>query len=190
MLLALLFWMALEHVRHQAVLAIVAILLLAGPFGRSLSARQAVQRGQPGLALPLAFVALLTAAALVRLAVPIDEPDSATNPARAIAAIPTELRGRPVLNSYSFGGPLILAGIRPYIDGRADMYGDAFVLAHQRIVNGDILAFRREADRRAIAWTILAPGTPLIARLDREPGWRRIHADPRAVVHARVPADG
>ena len=56
---------------------------------------------------------------------------------RAIAAVPASLRDRPVLNSYSFGGPLILAGIRPDIDGRADMYGDTFVLAHQRLVSGD-----------------------------------------------------
>ena len=35
-----------------------------------------------------------------------------------------------MLNYYSFGGPLILSGIRPYIDGRGDMYGDRFVLGY------------------------------------------------------------
>ena len=34
-----------------------------------------------------------------------------------------------MLNGYSMGGPLILSGIRPYIDGRGDMYGDPSSLA-------------------------------------------------------------
>ena len=37
-----------------------------------------------------------------------------------------------------------------------------------------------------ITWTLLPPGTPAIALLDRMPGWKRIHADDIAVVHART----
>ncbi len=47
-----------------------------------------------------------------------------------------------MFNGYNFGGPLILAGIKPYIDGRADMYGDAFVLEWWDIVQ------RRHAEVR------------------------------------------
>ena len=46
------------------------------------------------------------------------------------------LRKQPVFNTYSFGGPLIRNGIAPFIDGRADMYGDAFIIQHQKIVDG------------------------------------------------------
>ena len=37
----------------------------------------------------------------------------------------------------------------------------------------------------AIGWTMLQPGTPAVAALDRIPGWERLHADESAVVHRR-----
>jgi hypothetical protein len=40
-----------------------------------------------------------------------------------LAAVPPELRAKPVLNDYGFGGYLIWSGVRPFIDGRADTYG-------------------------------------------------------------------
>ena len=40
------------------------------------------------------------------------------------------------------GGPLILSGIRPYVDGRGDMYGDELVRRIlPRIAHGDPQAF-------------------------------------------------
>ncbi len=36
-----------------------------------------------------------------------------------------------------------------------------------------------------IAWTIFAPDNRIVAVLDHEPGWRRLYADPTAVVHVR-----
>ena len=42
-----------------------------------------------------------------------------------------------MINGYSMGGPLILPGIRPYIDGRGDMYGDELVVGYARITHGD-----------------------------------------------------
>jgi hypothetical protein len=58
-------------------------------------------------------------------------------------------------------------------------------MLHQRLMNGDMAAFERAEQRFGLRWTILQPGTPLIARLDRHPGWRRVYADSWAVVHVR-----
>ena len=33
----------------------------------------------------------------------------------------------PVLNNYDFGGYLIFFGVKVFVDGRTDMYGDAFL---------------------------------------------------------------
>jgi hypothetical protein len=60
------------------------------------------------------------------------------------------------------------------------------MFGHQRIVEGDWALFDREVRRWGIGWTILPPDSRLVARLDREPGWRRIHADPRAVIHVAI----
>jgi hypothetical protein len=92
----------------------------------------------------------------------------------------------PVLNSYNFGGYLIYQGIPVFMDGRADMYGDALL---KRFI--EALALKEPADlirlidEYGIAWTLLEPGTPAIAVLDRLPGWRRVHSDGVAVAHAR-----
>lgn len=185
--------LALEHIRQLAVLAVVAPILLAEPLGRAWS--DGAQRPRPPLlsAVRVAQVALrpLLATALLlfagmtaaRLAIPFDRPDSRGVPQTALRALPAELRNRPVFNEYSFGGLLVLEGIRPFIDGRSDMYGDAFTTDYFEIARGDIARWRGADARWQFAWTILPPDNALAAKLDSEPGWRRIHADKWAVIH-------
>ena len=92
-----------------------------------------------------------------------------------------------MLNGYTFGGPLILAGIKPYIDGRADLYGDAFVSDYNEITQGDGAKFNRAVERYGIRWTMLPPSNKrLIEELDQSPRWRRLYADQWAVVHVRT----
>jgi hypothetical protein len=50
--------------------------------------------------------------------------------------VPAGLRSKPVLNEYGFGGLLILDGIRPYVDGRADPYGDDFLDTNPATMRG------------------------------------------------------
>jgi hypothetical protein len=185
-LLAGLVYLALAHVRHQPLLAIVGTLALAAPLARG--REETAENAAPPQLLPLTSLLLLALApvAAVRLSIDIPRADSPSNPISAIAALPPELRDRPVLNSYGFGGPLILAGIRPFIDGRADMYGDRFVFDHNAIVGGDLVRFKQATDRWGIGWTILSPSTPLTGELDRMPGWKRVYADRWAVVHVRA----
>ncbi len=102
-----------------------------------------------------------------------------------LAKIPAELRSKPVLNEYSFGGPLILAGIKPYIDGRSDMYGDAFMADYVRIAEGDMARFDEAARTFGIGWTMLPPKSRLTDALDASPQWRRIYADKVGVIHVR-----
>jgi hypothetical protein len=184
LLLLLLLVMAFTHVRHQALLGIIGSLLLLGPLARSFGAKAGGGDARP---LPRTVVLMIAASILVawvvRLPIALPPGDSGSNPRTAIAHIPAALRDVPVLNGYGFGGPLILNGIRPFIDGRADLYGDAHMFEHQRIVDGDRRAFERAIRQWGIGWTILPPGSRLAARLDHEPGWRRIHADHWAVIH-------
>ncbi len=183
-LLGALLYLSLSHARHQPLLAIVATLLLAEPLSRGsiLEASSARPRVVPLLATFLAGAAVVAG---IRLSFPTQRTESATSPIAAIETISPALHDLPVLNSYGFGGPLILHGISPFIDGRADMYGDRFLFEHHRIVAGDVAAFRHAALRWGIKWTILSPGEPLVRMLDQAPGWRRVYADEFAVVHAR-----
>jgi hypothetical protein len=112
-------------------------------------------------------------------------PDNEANPWKLIAAVPPELRSQPVLNGYSMGGPLILSGIRPYIDGRGDMYGDELVLGYARIAKGDAKGFNDAVERWNIRWAILpSRSDKLIALLERS-GWRRVAKDSVGEIYVR-----
>src|SRR5258707_5765271 len=100
-----------------------------------------------------AGVALLGVA---RLIMPLQPPDNEANPWKLIAAVPADLRSQPVLNAYSMGGPLILSGIRPYVDGRGDMYGDELVLDYVQIIRGNKAAFDATVRRWNIRLGILS----------------------------------
>ena len=62
-----------------------------------------------------------------------------------------------MFNEYAFGGYLIFKGVKAYIDGRADMYGDAFVQQYLAIAGG--AAARRRQGFQALEhpWAILSP---------------------------------
>jgi hypothetical protein len=181
LLLAGLVYLSIAHLRHQAVIAILAPLLLARPLSQG-----RVDGRMPVRTVATVFALGLLALSAFRLAVPVRREDSGSQPIAAIERLPAELRAARVMNTYGFGGPLIMAGIAPYIDGRADMYGDAFKFEHQRIVDGDAAAFEKAARQRGIEWTILAPDEELVPLLDRTRGWKRIYADRWAVVHVRA----
>jgi hypothetical protein len=199
LLLLALVHMALQHVRQEAVLAVLAPMLLAEPFGRSLNPDRPGPRlvppvgWKPTWRVPSVIVAstLAVAVAIVaaaRFAIPLVRTDNGNVPVTAVAHVPPQLLGQPVFNEYAFGGYLIFKGVKPYIDGRADMYGDAWVQQYLAIAGGAQPTVDDAFKRWNIRWTILSPREPLVHMLDTRPGWRRIYADGFAVIHARADA--
>jgi hypothetical protein len=175
LLLLVLGGLAFSQVRHQSWFIVVACCTLPPLVGAAPTTRPV------GGWLALLSIPLLLARSLW----PITPPENSANPRHLIAAIPAKLRTEPVFNGYSFGGPLILSGIRPYIDGRAEMYGDAFVLDYSRIMDGDFSRFDAAVRRYDIRWTMLPADSTLAKQLDRSPSWRRIYADKVGVIHIR-----
>jgi hypothetical protein len=180
LLLAGLLGLALLQARHQAMLAIVAAMVLPQGFARA-------ERQRPASTASLAWVTAAAAALLlvVRAVVPLEPPENDANPWHLIAQVPPQLRSQPVLNGYSMGGPLILSGIRPYIDGRSDMYGDELVLGFTRIAHGDTDEFAAAVQRWRIRWAIVPNSSGLMALLDRSPGWQRIYQDKVGAIYVR-----
>ncbi len=183
--------MALQHSRHQVLLGIIAPMLLARPIA---SAFRAAPQGDEWrrvarAALPAAVVALLAIGAM-RLITPIERTDGAAAPISALSAVPLELRRKPVLNDYAFGGYLIFEHVRPFIDARVELYGDPMLSLYDKLQSGDRDALETTLKRYDIAWTIFAPNSRIVAALDREPGWRRLYSGPTAIVHVREAAPG
>jgi hypothetical protein len=183
----------LEHIRNQMVLAILATIILAEPLGRAWA--EDAERPRPALLprlwserrelAPLLAVGLLlfVGTATYRMITPFSRPDSYGVPVTAIRNLPPGLRDKPVFNEYSFGGLLAFEGIAPFIDGRSDMYGDAFTADYFKIANGDVARWKAAEARWKFGWTILPPDAALVKILDHEPGWRRAYADKWAVIH-------
>jgi hypothetical protein len=183
LLLGLVF-MSFQHVRHQFVLAALAPLILAAPLAETLG--HSPIRVRPGRKSLLAFGVICLALLTVRLAMPVQRVDNITSPVTALTHVPADLTARPVLNGYGFGGYLISKGVRPFIDGRSDMYGDAFTTAYLKAVSPDPAAFAKLTRDYRIAWTIFSPTDSVVSLLDKDPEWRRLYADQYAVVHQRV----
>jgi hypothetical protein len=77
--------------------------------------------------------------------------------------------------------------VRPYVDSRSDMYGEAFLRRYQRLATGDRPALAAVIAEQNIRWALLVSGSPMDQAFARLPGWRRTHADAWAAVYVRDP---
>lgn len=187
LLLTLTLAMALTHIRHQSVFIILAALIVTPKLAHPAREQASSLFGSAVEAQTWTAAAAVVAVVLLatRTALPLLPRETFSNPRGLLAQVPAELRSQPLLNEYSMGGPLILAGIRPYIDGRADMYGDDFFKGYLKIIGGDRLAFDRAVKKYDIRWTMLQNDGPLAERLDASPDWRRLYSDGVGVIHVR-----
>jgi len=204
-LLILLVHMALHHRRHQDLLGFLGPAIIAEALGAQwFAARGPGQHAAsldrlfasfapPAKRLTCAMVfAALAVADIAAIRIDGLRPPPITTPDAALAAVHASYPGGStpfpsrVLNSYEFAGYLIFDGVAPFIDGRADMYGDEFLFNYQDALDlKDSELLPKLLERYQIGWTLLRPGLPAVALLDRLPGWKRLYADETAVVHVR-----
>ncbi len=170
----------LLHRRNQQLLGIVGVLMLAEPFAAARGLRAARPLGRLGWS---AIVIVLVAIPL-RIRGPIDPRFTGGTIAQVLSILPDSVRARPVLNDYSLGGHLIFLGVRPYIDSRADLYGDSFLEGYSKALT-DRATLIHELDANHIGWTIFPDSTQTIAILDGLPGWRRLETKDGYVIHVR-----
>jgi len=201
LLLALLH-LALKHIRHVELIGLLTPLFLATPLARQWRERAAAGRqlasvdqvfrelargaSRRTVTLTMAGLGLITLLS-VQLSGPVQKEE--ITPAGALQAVRNAHLTGSVLNEYSFGGYLIYAGIPPFIDGRADMYGDAFMKEYFEALNLTTSdGLQKLLQKYRIEWTLLPPGSAAVALLDHLPEWRRLYADKVAVVHVKKTA--
>ena len=173
-------WLALSHVRHQMIFGIVVAMLVAEGLRRTYPDER---RSVPGWLLPVG-AGLLALLIVVRLSIPTARGDDFVTPMTALGHVPAGLRSQPVLNAYDFGGYLIFSGVKVFVDGRTDMYGDAFLADYDRMMQPDRQTLSDVLARWHIAWSILPPG-PVAQIMDTMPGWHRVYGDQYAVVDVK-----
>ena len=189
--------LALQHIRHADLLALVVPLTVAASLGGQIGERMRAMprsdltRRLEKLAEPAALPAIVLAAVLM-LAVgssaalrTVDRTGDLATPAAGLAAARALGATEAVFNTHRYGGYLISEGVPVFIDGRLEMYGDAFFARYLAASGGDEKALAELLDRYRIGWTLLLPRDGAVAVLDRLPGWHRAYADAQAVVHMR-----
>ena len=91
-----------------------------------------------------------------------------------------------VFNDYDFGGFLVYNGIPTFIDGRSELFGDAFMKAYLEAAGRSTPeSLRALLDSYQIEWTLLKPSREGVSVLDKLPEWRRVYSDEFAVAHVR-----
>ena len=179
--------MALSHVRNVEIFALLLPVVVLAPVASQFALRPAWPARAAIPAPVMAVIMLLLGGWTWLLAAnaPIAVPESQA-PAAAVEALKAHGAKR-VLNDLPFGGYLIWRKIPVFVDGRAELYGEAFDIAFYRAMQlKDVNELLRMLDAWNIDAVLLTPHTPAVGLLDHIGGWRRAYGDGNAVLHVRT----
>jgi hypothetical protein len=179
--------MALSHVRNLEIFALLLPIVVLAPVASQFALRPAwlARTGAPMPVMAVVLVLLGGWTWLLAARTTFAPPESQA-PAAAVDALKAHNSKR-VLNDLPFGGYLIWRQIPVFIDGRAELYGEAFDMAFYRAMQlKDINGFLDILDKWDIDAVLLTPSTPAVGLLDHIGGWRRAYADENAVLHVRT----
>lgn len=111
------------------------------------------------------------------------------NPVAAVEFFKSQRLPGPIYNRYGWGGYLIYQlypEYRVYIDGRADVYGDAFFAEAMRTYDG-AADWASSLDRYGIKTVFISPDAPLASLLRNDHGkWRVVYEDNDAIIFTRA----
>ena len=117
------------------------------------------------------------------------ETEAQNFPTAAVAFLQHEHPPGPLMNHYNWGGYFIwklYPRYRVFLDGRADVYGDAFMTDFGTCYYLQD-NWRKSLETWGIRTVVLPPDAPLITALRSGPGWEQIYADSEAVILTRSP---
>lgn len=183
--------MAVSHVRNIEIFALLLPLVVARPLASLFPSRLAPAGAAPAPTVRLlAAIIVLSGFSAAFATVHSFTPIAGKSFSGAIGAL-KDRKAERVLNDYFLSGSLIAAGVPVFVDGRAELYGEKFVMAFYRALQlQDVDKFVELLKTYRIDATLLGPSTPAVHLLDHLDGWQRIYADDSAVVHIRVAGTG
>lgn len=111
------------------------------------------------------------------------------NPVAAVEFFKSQRLPGPIYNRYGWGGYLIYhlyPDYRVYIDGRADVYGDAFFAEAMRTYDG-AADWSSSLDRHGIKTVFISPDAPLASLLKNDQGrWKVVYENEDAIIFSRT----
>lgn len=88
-------------------------------------------------------------------------------------------------NEYGWGGYLIWQGITPFVDGRADVYGEDHTRTAFRTILGSD-EWRDTFEQHALTYALIPVTSPLATVLYASPDWEEVYRDEIAIVFTQV----
>jgi hypothetical protein len=180
--------MALAHNRNIEIFALLLPIVVMTPVASQFGWQPArfAQMGLPA-AVTAVLLVLLGCWSWVLSVNAGFAPPERQSPAAAVDVLKARNPKR-VLNDLPFGGYLIWRQMPVFIDGRAELYGEAFEMAYYRALQlKDVNLFLDILKTWEIDAVLLTPATPAVGLLDNISGWQRIYSDENAVLHVRTP---
>lgn len=180
--------MALAHNRNIEIFALLLPIVVMSPVASQFGFQPAwfAHMGMPAAATAVLLV-LAGCWSWVLSANAGFAPPERQSPAAAVDVLMARNPKR-VLNDLPFGGYLIWRQMPVFIDGRAELYGEAFEMAYYRALQlKDVSLFLDLLKTWEIDAVLLTPATPAVGLLDNIGGWQRIYSDENAVLHVRTP---
>ena len=87
-------------------------------------------------------------------------------------------------NSYNWGGYLIWRGVPVFVDGRADVYGDPFLLFYRETFEVQS-TWQEPLNQYNVDYVLMERGTPLTAVLTASLEWNQVYEDNIAQIFVR-----
>lgn len=179
--------MGLSHVRNVEIFALLVPLVVAGPLSAQFALEPArfVRTAFPFRPAAVAAVMLVASTWAFAANHPFTPPANQA-PVAAVEVLKAHSAKR-IMNDLPFAGYLISQGIPVFLDGRAELYGEAFEMAVYRSMQlRDVGLFLDLLKTYDIDAVLLTPDTPAVTLLDHIGGWQRIYSDKYAVAFIRA----
>ena len=196
-------WAALRSGRNVPFFALVAIPLLAEHswdwltgqrWGQWLTRPEKRETGQSAalkIVLNILFLAIAPLGlAVTRVAHSVSNQqlvNSQQFPAAAVDFMASRKLRQPIYNEYGWGGYLIwrlYPDYRVYIDGRADVYGDAFLEEFLMVHDGE-MRWEEPLNRYGVQTVLVKPDAAIASLLRQNNGWQKVFEDSQAVLFTR-----
>ncbi len=191
LLLFALGFLALRSARNIPLFALVAIPVLSAQLAAWIPLR-ASNRATPRLMqfINTTIVVILAMIALVRVANLLVNQTNAEREKFPAAAVEWIQQNRPapnLYNSYGWGGYLIwklYPEYQVYIDGRADVHGDAFIENFLEIYRAE-QGWQTEFAARDVRLVLIEPDAPLAKALANDSLWTHVFSDSQSVIYQK-----
>ncbi len=138
------------------------------------------------------LLALVVVAALIKIMVPLTPQANLTAeqdslPYDAVEFIKSERLAGPLFNSYNWGGYLIFKlwpAYPVYIDGRTDLYDDAFIRRYLQVMTADE-GWEQILQADGVNLVLVESNSTLAKFLRLNPAWQERYRDDKAVIFER-----